>query len=232
LTRKGSEKMQTLEDSNLIDYYAARASEYEYIYGCDDEIRRAEQLLLERAMIDTLRGLNVLEVACGTGFWTERLAEFVQHITAVDAAEETLAVARAKSLSASDVRFQLGDAYDLNLSAEFDGGLSNFWLSHVPKARISHFLEGFHARLRPGAQVFMADNVWYPAATSGQAILKPGLDDAFAERFLQDGSRFKIIKNYFSRHDLAQIFSEQLELKIHLGTCFWWVSYRISGMSN
>jgi SAM-dependent methyltransferase len=214
-------------DAELISYYAARAAEYERIYRRDDPVRQAEQLQLERAMQEALRDLCVLEVACGTGFWTERLAGHAAHVTAVDAAPETLEIARSKPVPALSVTFQIGDAYNLGFAAEFTGGLGNFWLSHVPKARIPAFLHQFHACLKPGARVFMADNVFHAGVTTGRPIVKPGLEDNFAERFLEDGSRFEIVKNYFSPAQLEEIFAGQQRLEIHVGTCFWWVSYEL-----
>jgi ubiquinone/menaquinone biosynthesis C-methylase UbiE len=214
-------------DAGLIAYYAARAAEYERIYKRDDPVRQAEQLQLERAMQETLRDLHVLEVACGTGFWTERLAGHAAHVTAVDAAPETLEIARSKPIPPLSVTFRIGDAYSLGFPRDFTGGMSNFWLSHIPKARISAFLRGFHACLKPGARVFMADNVFHAAVTTGRPIVKPGLEDAFADRFLEDGSRFEIVKNYFSAAELEAIFAERDSLEVHVGTCFWWVSYEL-----
>jgi hypothetical protein len=59
-------------------YYAARAAEYDDVYGKperQDDIRSLRTLLRE-----LLSGHSVLEVACGTGFWTEEIAVTASHI--------------------------------------------------------------------------------------------------------------------------------------------------------
>ena len=58
------------------NYYNRRAAEYEQIYRRDDPARQAELSSLTLAMQQTLAGRRVLELACGTGFWTERAAAY------------------------------------------------------------------------------------------------------------------------------------------------------------
>jgi 2-polyprenyl-3-methyl-5-hydroxy-6-metoxy-1,4-benzoquinol methylase len=211
-----------------VTYYSRRASEYEAIYRRDNPIRRAEQIALETAMNASLKDRAVLEVACGTGYWTQRLAGHAQSIIAVDASIETLEIARSKTYPRENVEFRIGDAYKLEFTEQFDGGMANFWLSHVPKAQLETFIKGFHASLQPGARVFVADNVYFPAATTGVPFTKPGVEDAFALRTLEDGSQFEIIKNYYGPDDLEGIFApHSTRLEIHVGTCFWWVSYTL-----
>ncbi len=211
-----------------VTYYSRRASEYETIYHRDDPTRQAEQRDLETAMNACLKDRAVLEVACGTGYWTERLAGHARRIIAVDASNETLEIAQSKTYPRENVEFQIGDAFKLEFTEAFNGGLANFWLSHVPKAQLETFLKGFHACLEPGAQVFMADNVFYPQATSGAPFRKPGFEDAFALRTLEDGSSFEIIKNYYGADDLERIFGpHSTNLEIHVGACFWWASYTL-----
>lgn len=212
----------------LLTYYQRRAHEYERIYQRDDPTRQMEQVQLEAPMIAALEGRQVLEVACGTGYWTQRLSPHAARILALDVAAETLEIARVKTYPPGTVRFEIGDAYALQPAGVFDAGLTNFWLSHVPRARLEGFLNGFHACLEPGAHVFMADNVYYPQATSGTPFRKPGLEDAFALRRLKDGSSFEIVKNYYGADDLERIFRPHAaELGIHVGSCFWWASYRL-----
>jgi SAM-dependent methyltransferase len=211
-----------------VTYYSLRASEYETIYRRDDPTRQAEQRDLEAAMNASLKDRAVLEVACGTGYWTERLAKYAQRIIAVDASAQTLEIAQSKTYPRQNVTFCVEDAFKLGFTEAFDGGLANFWLSHVPKAQLEGFLEGFHACLEPGARVFMADNVFYPQATSGVPFRKPGFEDAFALRTLEDGSQFEIIKNYYGADDLERLFGPHAtNLEIHVGACFWWVSYTL-----
>jgi predicted O-methyltransferase YrrM len=96
-------------------YYRARANEYdewwqrlgrhdhgeEFSAQWDEETRE-----VERALARFAPSGNVLELASGTGWWTERLARTAAALTCVDAAPETIALNRerlARGPAASDL---------------------------------------------------------------------------------------------------------------------------------
>ena len=54
-------------------YYAARACRYEKVY--DTPARARDIAEIEHHLKERFAGLRVLEVACGTGFWTRRVAD-------------------------------------------------------------------------------------------------------------------------------------------------------------
>ncbi len=61
------------DDARLVDYYAKRASEYERIYEKPE--RQNDLEILRNLFRKTLAGRNVLEIACGTGYWTQVVAQ-------------------------------------------------------------------------------------------------------------------------------------------------------------
>ncbi|MEP6763246.1 MAG: methyltransferase domain-containing protein [Gemmatimonadaceae bacterium] len=95
-------------------YYAERSLEYERVYTKPE--RQADLSQLHTGVGECCRGRRVLEVACGTGYWTASAATTAAHITATDATPEVLKVARAKRWNPSRVQFQLIDAYELHVS--------------------------------------------------------------------------------------------------------------------
>ena len=214
--------------NRLSDYYGRRADDYEEIYHRDDPVRQREQAEVAAAMKQVLADRSVLEVACGTGFWTEIAAEVTQHVVALDMSPEMLALAQEKEFPPGKVEFLNADAYALQtVPGRFDAGLANFWFSHVPKPRVKEFLDGFHKRLGPGAVVLMADNVYVPGV-GGTLITRPGIEDTFKLRKLPDGSEHEVLKNYYSADQLRSILSPLAsELQVHVGKCFWWVSYTV-----
>jgi demethylmenaquinone methyltransferase/2-methoxy-6-polyprenyl-1,4-benzoquinol methylase len=140
-------------------YYARRAAEYERVYAGP---RWQDDLAVLRPRVaDFFAGRRVLEIACGTGFWTERAAERARGVHATDLNEDTLALARAKTYAAP-VTFERRDAYApapvaREAAPRFDAGLAGLWLSHVDLARMDEFLRAFHSHLAPGAAVLMFD---------------------------------------------------------------------------
>ena len=60
-------------------------------------------------------GMSVLELGCGTGSFTRELARSGAEIVAIDVSPELLEIASA-NCSVSNVRYEIQNAYDLELS--------------------------------------------------------------------------------------------------------------------
>lgn len=233
--------------ADLADYYDRRASEYDEIYARPGEAQERELASMAACLRDHLRGRRVLEIACGTGWWTALAAEVAESVVATDVAPGMLAATRARSLPR--VTVLAADAYDLAslpslLAREahdqaprpasppdppdlFDAGLSCFWLSHVPLARRPTFLAGFHGRLAPGAAVLLADNV-YVEGLGGELVRLPGQEDTFKRRRLADGTEHLVLKNYDSPAALRDLLAPlAAHLDLHVGTRHWWAAYRL-----
>jgi ubiquinone/menaquinone biosynthesis C-methylase UbiE len=215
-------------DEALRRYYDDRAGVYDDMYRRSDPVWRRDLAALASAMTLTLSDRRVLEVACGTGFWTEIVAKVAKHVFAFDVSERMLTVARNRKTPSANVEYIHGDAYALSeISGEFDAGLANFWFSHIPKQRIAEFLHNFHERLGKNAVVFMADNMCNPGI-GGQLVIKPGIEDTFKLREGSDGSKYEVLKNYYNYETLKRILSPKtLDLRTRETKYFWWVEYRV-----
>ena len=215
--------------STLEEYYNRRAREHEEIYRRDDPVPgQAEQAAIAEAMQAALAGRNVLELACGTGYWTERAVKTAAHITAMDSSLEMLAIAGAKNLPNDKVDFQPGDAYHLaSTEGEFDGGLAMFWLSHVPKVRLGGSCVVFIAH-----SVLVPLSSW-PTMSMSRALgvnwsLRRVERNTFKLRQLSDGSEHMVLKNYYDEKGLRGRLGPGAPILIlTFGSCFWWVSYTV-----
>jgi ubiquinone/menaquinone biosynthesis C-methylase UbiE len=180
-------------------YYSNRAREYEKVYFRDDAVRQQEQSRIQDIMKKVFENKRVLEVACGTGYWTQFVAEAADHITAIDFSDEVLSIAEEKNIPANKVSFYQGDAYQLeNVPGSFDAGFANFWFSHIPKTRIQEFLKQLHYRLGTGSQVFLADNVYIESVGGTLTQKENDAQNTYKIRTLENGTQFEIIKNYYN----------------------------------
>src|SRR5689334_12775300 len=127
-------------ESSMVAYYAQRAWEYERVYQKPErqqDLRRLRDFV-ERACA----GAHVLEIACGTGYWTAVAARSASSILAVDINDEVLSIARSKPMGPAVVTFFREDAYSLpDYSRRFTLGFGAFWWSHIPKRRLRGFLQ-------------------------------------------------------------------------------------------
>ena len=209
-------------------YYSERAKEYEKVYFRDDDLRQQEQSILKSTLEKTFEGKEVLEVACGTGFWTQFVGRVANHITALDYSNEVLNIAKEKNIPQNKVLFCQGDAYQLDkVLGNFNGAMANFWFSHIPKSRTQEFLKQFNLRVGSGSTVFISDNM-YIESIGGSLINKENDENTYKIRTLENGTQYEIIKNYYTQKELEDIFAPYSNnLKIHIGQCFWWLTYKI-----
>jgi len=119
-----------LASAELLDYYQRRAREYEAIYAKPE--RQVDLAFMREHFASRLAGRRVIEVACGTGYWTVLVARSAASIVAVDAAQEPMRIAMSKDYGERNVRFELADAYALPAElGRFNAALACFWWSHI-----------------------------------------------------------------------------------------------------
>jgi ubiquinone/menaquinone biosynthesis C-methylase UbiE len=175
------------------DYYAARAAEYDRIYLKPE--RQADLRAIEAWLPEVFAGRRLLEIACGTGYWTQWLASACLSVTGIDTAEQTLAIARTRPANQS-VRLLMADAFDLPDSlGSFDAAFAGFWISHLTLAERRPFFEQLHRRLTPGAVVVMLDNRFVPGSSTPIARTDR-LGNTWQQRSLDDGRTYEVLKNF------------------------------------
>jgi demethylmenaquinone methyltransferase/2-methoxy-6-polyprenyl-1,4-benzoquinol methylase len=186
-------------EESMRAYYAQRASSYERVYHKPE--RQADLRAMEAWLAGVFGGRRVLEVACGTGWWTPHGAAAARSWLATDVNPETLAIAQAKPMP-PQVQFAEVNAYSLaELGAQrFDGAFAGFWWSHVPLARLQAWLALLHDRLEPGAKVVMLDNRYVPGSSTPISRRDAG-GNSYQSRTLDDGSTHEVLKNFPTRDE-------------------------------
>ncbi|MGW4735159.1 class I SAM-dependent methyltransferase [Streptomyces shenzhenensis] len=189
-------------------YYRAGAAEYDRPYA---ECEALQELL---AAVDELPiAGDVLELACGTGQWTPRLAARARSVTAVDAAAEVLALARARTVSTT-VQFFEADLFGWQPPRRYDTVFFAFWLSHVPLTRLPDFWNTVAAALAPGGKAIFVDDG--PAAAAFEEVLANQPAPA-ALRRLDDGSQYRIVKVFRDAQALTDDLT-RLGWSVHIRT--------------
>lgn len=202
---------QTLQEMRM--YYRERAREYDewfyrqgrYSQGNEMDARWFAEANEAFTALDTLHlSGDVLELAPGTGIWTERLVRMATTITAVDASPEMIEINRAK-VNSDRVSYVQADLFSWQPERTYDGVLFGFWISHVPLERLDDFLQRVAAMLRPGGKVFFADGRRGAGGSGGSLphSQPPQPGSQLTIRTLNDGRTFEIVKNYYDPVDLA-----------------------------
>lgn len=84
----------TSASAEMHTYYAARAPYYDAVYLKPE--RQDDIAFLRTHLPERLQGRDVLEVACGTGYWTRHIAPLARRMVATDGTAEPLEFARLR----------------------------------------------------------------------------------------------------------------------------------------
>ena len=209
---------------NLASYYAKRAAEYERIYAKPE--RQTDLATLKARVGKMLAGKRVLELACGTGYWTDVIAGTAAQVTALDLNEEVLAIARSKP-NASRVNFVRGSAYEIpDLGRRHNALFAGHWWSHVPLDRLDAFLTHAVNAVSPGALLAFYDNR-YVEGSSTPVSRRDAQGNDYQTRKLDDGSSHEVLKNFPAASELIQRatrhgWGANVELLPHYWLLTWW----------
>ena len=187
---------------HLEQYYSKRASEYEQIYEKPE--RQHELEWLRQRVPALLRGKTVLEVACGTGYWTQYIARAAKKVYACDINEAVLEIAREKRIAPGRAEFFKADAISLEgASAGCDAAFAGFWWSHVKKSELARFVENLARRLERGALVAILDNK-YVEGSSTAISRRDAEGNTYQKRRLANGEQHEVLKNFPTADELRE----------------------------
>lgn len=210
----------------LAQYYALSAPDYERVY---DKPERQEDLEeLHDLVAEALRGHKVLEIACGTGYWTDTLAETALSVLATDINPAMLALASARGLPADQVQFRLADAFDLPSDiGSFTACFAGFWWSHVKREHQERFLAQLRAKLGKDILLVLIDNT-YVEGSSSSIARTDAEGNTYQIRRAPDGQRYEVLKNFPSDSTLRKkIGSSVREIRIARLEYYYLLSCRL-----
>ncbi|MGH2514545.1 MAG: class I SAM-dependent methyltransferase [Ktedonobacterales bacterium] len=209
-----------------IAYYRARAGEYDEWFLRQGRYDRGPELnqrwfddiaVAVRALAAFAPTGDVLELAAGTGLWTQHLLRSAASVTCVDSSPEALALNRER-LAGTPVRYLQADLFSWRPDRQYDTIFFSFWLSHVPPERFAPFWETVRAALNPAGRVFFVDALYDGTSTARDHQLE-GAEATTLTRRLNDGREYRIVK----------VFHAPEELQQRLGTLGWNVTVTPTG---
>ena len=194
-----------------LEYYRARAPEYDewflrqgrYDQGDEHTKQWFAEVALLQAKLASLKPYGkVLELACGTGWWTEQLVKGASSLRAVDASSEVMGLNKQR-VASDKVTYQQADIFKLELNETFDLIFFSFWLSHVPPERFEAFWNTVNRLLAPKGRVFLIDSLYKKEATAKNQSLG-AQDGTVAKRTLNDGRSYDIVKLFYTPDNLSK----------------------------
>ena len=190
-----------------IRYYKLRAKEYEAVYEKPERQKDLGQI--RQYLSQQFPRKRILEIASGTGYWTQILSSSAQKILATDINPEVLSIARQKDYPQQNVKFQIQDLYRMPLpKTPYEGLFGGFILSHIARDDWESFFTNCLSQLSQGASLIFLDNR-YVKDSSTPISRRDKKGNTFQSRSLASGEVFEVMKNFPTESELKQVlFSE------------------------
>jgi 2-polyprenyl-3-methyl-5-hydroxy-6-metoxy-1,4-benzoquinol methylase len=194
-----------------IQYYRERASEYDEWFFRQGRYNRGEKhrqqwfsevSKVEVALQYAAPSGNILELACGTGLWTQHLAPLATHLTAVDASPEVIVLNRQR-VGSAPVEYVVADLFNWTPNQKFDFVFFGFWLSHVPMGQFVPFWQMVKEALNPNGRVFFVDSL--PTQESTARNHAPLNQQGYSERKLNNGRTYRVVKIFHESTQLQEL---------------------------
>lgn len=190
-----------------IEYYRRRASEYDATAYPD---LAASMARIDSVVAELAPSGSLVELACGTGMWTRALAARTDDITAIDASDETIALARERC--PAHVRFRRANLFEWRPERRYDVVFFAFWLSHVPSTLVDNFLASVTDAVAPGGRLMFVDE------HANRPNHETWSDEPeIAIRKMTDGSR----------HPMVKVFLDPDQMRDRLDRLGWAVDFTV-----
>jgi SAM-dependent methyltransferase len=218
-----------MSNNPVADFYTAIADHYDaQFHDESDEDRQDDLDDVAEQVSDLMRGHTVLELGCGTGYFTDVIAETAQSVLATDISEAMLNVAREHGDGLENVQYRVVDALDLPTDlGKFSAVFAGFLWSHFTKDQQDAFLAGLRARIGKDTLLVLIDDEYVEGASPTTART-----DAHGNTFAQfvdaDGKRHELPKNYPTDSALRKRLGTAVrEIKIGRWDSCWALTCRL-----
>jgi demethylmenaquinone methyltransferase/2-methoxy-6-polyprenyl-1,4-benzoquinol methylase len=207
-------------NTDLIAYYKNRAKEYENIYLKPERQHeiKTTTTLLQNIFADK----TVFEIACGTGFWTEKIADTATSVFATDINKSVIEVAEQKSYSKNNVTFDIADIFNLSNKTKFESLFGGFIWSHILLQDLDKFIDAINNSMLPGSTVVFMDNNFVEG--SNHPITNTDLHgNTFQTRKLADGTTHLVLKNFPTESFLNKKLTNRVTDLKYINLKYYWL---------
>ncbi|MCI4669184.1 MAG: class I SAM-dependent methyltransferase [Bacteroidia bacterium] len=209
---------------DLQAYYDERAAEYDKLYL--NPLEQDDLLKAEKIFQQIFMGMAVLEFACGTGYWSEKIAQSAKSVLATDINQSVINIALKKRKS-NTLTYKLADMYSFQSKQKFDAFFGGFIWSHIKIQDLDSFITKIQSLISSkGKFVFIDSNPAEHTHHAPQSISK--IDDqgnTYQLRQLENGKEYMVLKNFpdeaFLQKKLSTIANEIQIVQLH----HYWIAY-------
>ena len=191
----------------MINYYDRRApwhDQYMEYSGNEMMEKRLKPIVIK--VVPYITKKNIIEIACGTGNWTQVLARRAKHVLAIDSSPKSLEIAKDKLQSFNKIMLEVADVYKLEeIKVNFDIAFTSDFFSHIPRKMVNCFLDSMKIVLKPGGQIMILEMSNKDEFFEIFDCYVDDNGDLINTRQLPDGSIAEVVKNFYSENELREL---------------------------
>jgi len=205
---------------DMVSYYKDRAKEYEKIYSKPE--RQNDLLIAGQILQHTFADQDVFEIACGTGYWTQKISATARNILATDINDTVIEVAKYKTYSHAKVNFQTADIFNLSNITKHESLFGGFIWSHIKLQDLNSFIDIVNSIVEnSGTLVFMDNN--YVAGSNLPVTDKDDSGNTFQTRTLENGTTHKVLKNFPSETFVRELLTDKASEINFIQLQYYWI---------
>lgn len=210
-------------NQDLTTYYNDRASEYDKVYNIPEE---QEDLSKSTELFQNIfANKSVIEVACGTGYWTEQISKTAASMLAIDINKAVIDIAKTRRYS-SEVIFQVLDMNSLKIDKKFDGLFGGFIWSHILIQDLDNLLSKFKELVIEKGEIVFIDSKQVDGTSHDKKRITriDEFGNTFQTRKLENGTTHEVLKNFPNTNFLFNTLSQiSTDIKI-IELEYYWIA--------
>jgi len=212
--------------NQLTQYYAVNADHYDQVYANEERFDDLDDL--QEMVAELFTGHKVLELGCGTAYWTDLIAETAESVYATDILQEMIDLAETRGLDEDIVTFGVMDAFDLpeGLQGQYTAVfIGNLW-RHVRREQQEKYLKTLRAKLGKDILLVVLDE----SQIDGEVVIARTDADGNTYQIVtaDDGERYEIMTNYLTDSTLRKRFADHArQIKIERMEHYFLLSCRL-----
>ena len=207
-------------NSDMVSYYKDRAKEYEKIYSKPE--RQSDLLLAGQILQEVFRDKEVLEIACGTGYWTDKISKTAHSILATDINDTVIEVAKLKEYSPAKVNFQIADIFNFADTNKHESLFGGFIWSHIKLQDLNDFIDITNRLVKRDSTIVFMDNN-YVEGSNLPVTGTDNLGNTYQTRTLNNRTTHKVLKNFPTEIFIQQLLKDRATDINFINLQYYWI---------
>lgn len=194
-------------NQDLVSYYKQRAHEYDKVYKIPEE--QNDLITASSIFQKILYNRTVLEIACGTGYWTEQISKTAKSILAMDINDEVIEIAKSRNIN-NNVSFAVANMKDFSTDIKFEGLFGGFIWSHILLQDLDQLLIRLSNMLTEDAEIVFIDSKQIEGSIHDKKRITrtDRFGNTYQTRQLENGTTHEVLKNFPTDDFLSEKLSQ------------------------